>query len=142
MDGAEYGAYCACEWKHAAAYYGSGESFLFSVGGSGSSSGRGSNSGRNSGNGGGTSGADSSNLVITPFKWTGMNTLFQFSNDDQLAIGGGGGGFGLLLKDDFDIAESLPCETYGNTNSLDIRNDSGTSSKVCNVELWTFQLSL
>ncbi len=115
VDGAEYGCYCASEWKNTPSYYGSGESFIFSY---------------------------ENNNKINVYKWTGINTFFQYSNNEQIAMGGGGEGFGLLLKDDFDISESLPCETYGNSVSLDIRNTNSTASKVCNVELWTFQLRL
>ena len=131
VDGAEYGCYSASEWKNTPTYYGSGESFIFSVA-AGTSAG---------GDPAAPAGVDSA-ITIVPYKWTGANTLFQFSSSEQLAMGGGGGGFGLLLENDFDIAESLPCETYGNPCSLDSLNSDGTSSKVCNVELWTFTLDL
>jgi hypothetical protein len=118
VNGAEYGCFSTSEWREQVSYYGSGESFIFSY---------------------------QDQNTINAYKWTGKNTLFQFSSKEQIAMGGGGEGFGLLLKNDFDIAESVPCETYGNEKSLDYRNsDSGssTSSRVCNIELWTFVLHL
>jgi hypothetical protein len=78
--------------------------------------------------------------------------LYQLSNDTCIAMGGGGG-FGFILKKDFDSIESYPCETYGNKKSIDntkthkfataesgSASSSSTSSHVYNVELWKFQI--
>ena len=114
VDGAEFGCFSASEWHSSESYYGNGENFLFSF-------------------------TDTETMQV--YKWTGIGTLFQFSNQEQVALGGGGEGFGILLKNDFDIVESLPCDTYGNKESLDKDNAiTNTCSKVANVELWSFQL--
>jgi hypothetical protein len=54
------------------------------------------------------------------FRWTGANTLFQYSSDDKIALGGGGpaGGFGLVLDKDFSVCQWGPCDTYTRTNTF------------------------
>lgn len=101
------GAYTATEWRNQGDnYYGSGESFLFSYKRTSSSTTNSSSS---------SSSNDDTELDIDAYKWTYRNSLYQLSNNTQLAIGGGEG-FGILLTNDFRYVESMPCDTYGNTS--------------------------
>lgn len=47
------------------------------------------------------------------FPWSGKNSMFMFSNDESLALGGGGG-FGLFLNSDLSRGSSAPCGTFEN----------------------------
>lgn len=147
VQGAEFGCFSASLWKNQGAFYGSGQSFLFKFR-------RNSIAEEGAGNTGNTGLPNHENTAvgIDVFKWTGMNTLFQYGSDEKIAMGGGGkaGGFGFVLDKDFYACESTACDTYGNPGSLDERSESSEGGKgagtgaggstVANVELWTFQL--
>ena len=70
------------------------------------------------------------------FPWTGDNNFFVFSNHDQVAMGGGGHGFGFVLDSDFATGESFCSATYGNT--LLVTKEQGCF-RVKNIELWGFE---
>jgi hypothetical protein len=113
-DGAVLGCFTATAWHEESAYYGTGVSLIFRF---------------------------KSTDDIDVFPWTGKNTLFQYSTETKIAVGGGGEGFGIVLEQDFSTCASYPCETYGNTASLaSLETDSAATCGVSNVELWSFQL--
>jgi len=107
MDGAHhiFGALCSCPLKISEGFYGTGESFLYKF---------------------------DKNEVET-FKWTGENNFFIKGSKDSLAIGSGGGNFGLWLDEDLYHGRSHPCSTYSNPQ-LTSQEDFLCSG----LEVWTF----
>jgi hypothetical protein len=59
-----------------------------------------------------SSSASSLNLEVYP--WTARNNLVMLANDEHVAMGGGGGSFGLYLEDDFRSGSTGSCDTYEN----------------------------
>jgi hypothetical protein len=115
-DGTEFGCFTASAWHEESSYYGTGVSLMFRF-------------------------KHQSADDIDVYKWTGRNTLFQYSTDAKIAIGGGGDGFGIVLEKDFSSCASYSCDTYGNTASLaSLEADLTATCGVSNVELWSFQL--
>lgn len=49
------------------------------------------------------------------YPWTARNNLVMLANDEHIALGGGGGSFGLFLEDDFRSGTTGACDTYDNT---------------------------
>ena len=64
------------------------------------------------------------------------NNFFVWSSCDQIAMGGGGDGFGFVLDSDFATGESFKCKTYGNPVLVDKENGS---FRIANVECWGFE---
>jgi len=115
-DGAILGCFTASAWHEESAYYGTGVSLMFRF-------------------------KHQSADDIDVYTWTGKNTLFQYSTQAKIAVGGGGEGFGIVLDKDFSTCASYPCDTYGNTVSLaSLEADSPATCGVSNVELWSFRL--
>jgi len=108
-----FGAYCDDAWggqkneMETAAFYGSGQSFLFKISTAKSED---------------VSFAphqhDSDAEQIVVYKWTGANRYVQLCDPSKklIAMGGGGltGSFGLCLEDDFSVGSSGHCDTFGN----------------------------
>ena len=119
IDGGVFGGFCSREWKPVAQYFGTGESFIFSI--------------RKEERG--------DEYATDIYKWTTRNDYFCFADHEKIAMGGGGGGFGFVIDSDFHSCGSNACDTYGNTSTLDLskRADSPVS-RIANVELWSFQL--
>jgi len=67
------------------------------------------------------------------FNWTGKNDLIVVSNENQLAMGGGGG-FAFTLDNELYNGVSNKSETFGNT-----RLSSNEFFKCLNVEVWVFE---
>lgn len=107
MDGAHhiFGALCSCPLKVSEGFYGTGESFLYRF---------------------------NKNEVET-YGWTGENNFFIKGSKDSLAIGSGGGNFGLWLDEDLYHGRSHPCTTYSNVQ-LSSQEDFLCSG----LEAWTF----
>jgi len=80
-----FGAFLSEKIHVAKSYYGTGETFLFSV-----------------------------SPTVNVYKWTRKNTFFMICEEDSLAIGGGGTSFGLWLDESFDRGCSSPCDTFDN----------------------------
>ena len=80
-----FGGFASVAWKSDGHYYGNGECFLFTT-----------------------------VPEYQAFHWTCRNSMFMYSTDDSLALGGGGG-FGLFLNSDLSQGSSSACDTFGNT---------------------------
>lgn len=68
------------------------------------------------------------------FRWSGQNELLVLSNDEQLAMGGGGRGFAFQIDDELDTGVSNASETFANPQL-----SSSEFFKCLNVEIWTFE---
>jgi len=79
-----FGAFSAEEWHVAHRYYGTGETFVFTL-----------------------------RPKLAVFKWTGKNPFYILSAEDSLAMGGGGT-FALWLDADFSNGSSMECSTFRN----------------------------
>lgn len=80
-----FGGYIAHELQNSSAYYGNGESFVYSL-----------------------------VPKAEKFKWTGANDFFIVSSPHQLAMGGGGDGFAFQMDDELDTGVSNRSDTYSN----------------------------
>jgi len=120
-DNQIFGGFATEPWrptKHGKnAFYGNGESFLFRCHDTHTEGGE---------------DADEDNVDV--FEWTYDNYFFMWSNQKQIAMGGGGGQFGFVLDEDFAFAESNPCDTFGNP-CLTTHN---CPFAIAQVELWGF----
>ena len=67
------------------------------------------------------------------FPWTASNNLVMMATDTYIALGGGGGSFGLYLDDDFSRGTTGACETYANAPLC-----SQEDFEVSTIELWGF----
>ncbi|KAM9445244.1 TLD domain-containing protein 2-like isoform 2-T2 [Clarias gariepinus] len=83
--GQVFGAVCSAPLRVGPAYYGTGQTFLFSF---------------------------SPHLQV--YKWTGLNSYFIKGSMDSLLFGGGLGRFGLWLHSDLLHGSSQRCETFDN----------------------------
>eukprot|EP01126_Amoeba_proteus_P056853 TRINITY_DN7200_c0_g1_i6.p1 TRINITY_DN7200_c0_g1~~TRINITY_DN7200_c0_g1_i6.p1 ORF type:complete len:591 (-),score=128.19 TRINITY_DN7200_c0_g1_i6:117-1805(-) len=100
-----FGGFASESWKKTSGFYGTGESFLFQ-------------------------------LHPTPhtFSWTEKTHHFQYSTEDSIAMGGGGGTFGFWLDSEFYHGTSAPCITFGNPQLSDQEQFIAIY-----VEVWGFQ---
>jgi len=75
------------------------------------------------------------NNTISTYKWTGVNRYIQFcdSTSKAIAMGGGGGHFGLCVEDDFRRGSTGRCETFGNDPLMDEEQFN-----VLELEIWGF----
>ena len=79
----------------------------------------------------------SSNLHHYP--WTGENDFFVWCGHDQIAMGGGGDGFGFVLDTDFVSGASFACTTFGNSVLVNNHGDNNGNFRIKNVECWGFE---
>jgi len=84
-NGYIFGGFATQPWKIYTRYYGTGESFLFTL-----------------------------QPQFSFFKWKQENNFFMFSKEDCIAFGGGKH-FALWLDSEFENGSSADCETFGNT---------------------------
>lgn len=70
------------------------------------------------------------------FEMTGTNDFFVWGSPSQIAMGGGGDGFGFVLDSDFATGESFCSATYGNPLLVDKENGS---FRIANIECWGFE---
>jgi Na+/glutamate symporter len=80
-----FGGFISPTIQSKSAYYGNGESFVFSV-----------------------------VPAPRAYKWTGKNELFVLSNANCMAMGGGGEGYAWQLDDELDTGVSCGSDTFGN----------------------------
>jgi LysM repeat protein len=111
-DGEIFGALNTDEWKVSATYYGSGESFLFAM--------------------------DGASKEVTVYNWTGQNEYFIWSNEDKIAMGGGGGGFAFVLDQDFAAGSCAASATFGNPSLVKTKR----TFSIVNFECWGFETRL
>jgi len=105
--GGIFGAFVTEPWQKSKGYYGTGESFLFVL-----------------------SPKDKRNV----YHWTQKNNFLIYSTDEELALGGGNGTFGLWLSADFENGSTGPCPTYDNAPLTD--KEFFTTNY---VEVWGFE---
>lgn len=106
FDGEVFGGFATEEWHIDLSYYGGGESFVFKCD------------------------QDGNNLKV--FKWSNDNHFVMWSNEIQIAMGGGGDGFAFALDSDFHTGQSSKSATFDNdplVSTLD-------SFQVKDVEVW------
>ena len=142
MQGDVFGAYLADGIRRPQpfqAFYGEGESFLFSVDGSSSSS----------------DGQQGDGEATRIYAWTRKNFNFCFSARNYISIGGGDGEAGLCLDDTLTCGSTGPSQTFGNPvlcrrqcfggdggepmDTDGLRSPSGMGSEgfeVAQVEVW------
>ena len=77
--------------------------------------------------------------IVAVFPWTGLNDLFMWSNNENIAMGGGGEGFGFVLDCDFLTGSTTTCETFANPPLV---NADGETFNIKNVEVWGFPTGL
>lgn len=105
--GTIFGGFVDSRWNPNDGFYGSAQAFLFKL----------------------------EQDKIISYKWTGLNRYIQFcdSANKVIAMGGGGGSFGLCIEDDFRRGSTGRCETFGNDPlCLDDQFD------VLELECWSF----
>lgn len=112
-----FGCYAAHPWKSSSTrYYGSGESFVF-----------------------GTPDASSA----TVYKWSRLNSFFQFTSSNFLALGGGTGShFALWFDEDLLMGTTSACSTFSSPPLSDPKNTKGTGCtefKILSLEVWSFE---
>ena len=156
-NGHIFGAYCNDRWEDKGgnttkSFYGSGQTFLFSV----------QQVGRNVHS---TSRSDDNDKDVPPvvalddvkedeptseeaaqqdlghvdiYKWRGTNSYFQMCDVsiDRLAFGGGSGSFGLCIENSFTKGSTGYCDTFGNPP---LCNDH--HFEIMNVEVYAFVTS-
>jgi hypothetical protein len=87
-SGYVFGGFTCETWKKSTKFYGTGESFLFTL--------------------------KNGNEPIV-FRWTGENDQIQWANENSLGIGGGTSGrFGLFIKDNFFKGSCSKTSTFDN----------------------------
>jgi hypothetical protein len=80
-----FGGFISPTIQSKTAYYGNGESFVFSI-----------------------------LPTPRAYKWTGKNELFTLSNANCFAMGGGGDGYAWQLDDELDTGVSCRSDTFDN----------------------------
>jgi len=80
-----FGGFISPGMQNKSAYYGNGESFVFSI-----------------------------EPTAQVHRWTGRNELFVLSNEHCFAMGGGGDGFAMQLDDELDTGVSSRSDTFDN----------------------------
>ena len=88
LNGTVFGAFCGTALEVAPMYSGSGETFLWTQDGS---------DGRE---------------TVTVYPWSRANDYFQMVHADQLAFGGGSGGFGIMVNGDLLTGSTRDCATF------------------------------
>ena len=111
-NGEVFGGYASGEWKVSTTYCGNGQSFLFKFTDCG---------------------------AMQYYKWTEENDFFMRCSSDQIAMGGGGDGFGFVLDKDFLTGGSSKCLTFNNDP---LTSDAQGVFNIVNVEVFGFASSL
>ena len=112
-----FGCYATQAWKSSATrYYGSGESFVF--------------------------GSRASSTMPIVYKWSRLNSFFQFTSSTFLAMGGGAGShFALWIDEDLLMGTTSACSTFESPPLIDIEAESKAATrefKILSMELWGF----
>jgi hypothetical protein len=123
-----FGAFCSHGWHISGAFYGNGETFVFSFGKVKDAS-----------------EIDTKDKILKKFEcWrsTDKTSAFMFSDKDTIAIGGGGksgGSAAILIDGSFNKVSSAPTATFGNKKPI---VDSGNTNygTIRDLEVWTFAM--
>ncbi|POM66582.1 Hypothetical protein PHPALM_17534 [Phytophthora palmivora] len=105
--GEVFGGFVTEEWRESANYYGIGESFVFAF-----------------------------NSKFECYPWSCLNTMIMFSNNECIAMGGGGD-FAWCLNSDLSRGTSGCSKTFGNAR-LTTEPEFG----IYHVEVWGFVLQM
>lgn len=106
MEGDVFGGFATEQWHVDATYYGGGESFIFKV-------------------------VDAKRVKV--YKWSMENHFVMWSNEDQIAMGGGGDGFAFALDSDFYTGQTNSSATFNNDPLV---SGEDHCFHVKNVEVW------
>eukprot|EP00602_Paraphysomonas_sp_CaronLab_P010849 CAMPEP_0185029626 /NCGR_PEP_ID=MMETSP1103-20130426/16032_1 /TAXON_ID=36769 /ORGANISM="Paraphysomonas bandaiensis, Strain Caron Lab Isolate" /LENGTH=365 /DNA_ID=CAMNT_0027564437 /DNA_START=105 /DNA_END=1199 /DNA_ORIENTATION=+ len=108
MSGEVFGGFASASWHVSQSFYGTGESFIFCTS------------------------CDEEGEGVQVYRWTMENDLIMWSCQSQVAMGGGGDGFGFVLDADFLTGQSNSCTAFGNPPLTSNRG----SFRIANVEVW------
>mmetsp|Transcript_30108 Transcript_30108/g.55964 ORF Transcript_30108/g.55964 Transcript_30108/m.55964 type:complete len:444 (+) Transcript_30108:161-1492(+) len=106
MQGDVFGGFATEQWHVDTSFYGGGESFIFKI-------------------------VDSKRVKV--FKWSMENHFVMWSNEDQIAMGGGGDGFAFALDCDFYTGQTNSSATFNNDPLVSCEDHC---FQVKNVEVW------
>lgn len=112
--GNAFGAFTTEPWRVHNRYYGTGESFVFTIDSDDCET-------------------SETTFSVTKHGWSQRNDYFMFGRSDCLAVGGGNG-FALWLDEELLRGNSCASETFDNPCLSGNEKDF----EVCYVELWTF----
>lgn len=90
LSGEVFGGFASATWQHHASYFGTGEAFLFAFD------------------------LTDREVKLRFYPWAAINSFTQMCTEEFVAMGGGGGDFGLLLEDDFGNGTTGSCDTFLN----------------------------
>ena len=106
--GGAFGAFCSEPWRVAPRYFGTGESFVFTL-----------------------------EPAPRLFPWSTANSFFQLGQADSLAVGAGGA-FSLWVDDDLHRGTSGRCDTFGSAPLSAACGPDGGEFFILYLELWGF----
>mmetsp|Transcript_2855 Transcript_2855/g.4076 ORF Transcript_2855/g.4076 Transcript_2855/m.4076 type:complete len:312 (+) Transcript_2855:177-1112(+) len=156
-DGEIFGAYCTTPWSQQANYYGNGDCWVYKMKPQKNDNKRDAFQKAKSGRGlgisarfragsqnnfdlscqGGTRASKEGQAWSTnKYVWTGKNHFHQYSNQENLGMGGGGS-FAFVLDDNLQTGVAGISETYDNEM---LYEKNGGKFDVKNVEIWSFSL--
>jgi len=121
--GNAFGAFLTEPWRVHQRYYGTGESFVFTVHDESSSAASEKTA----------DDAKKQNDGVVAFRWSQRNDYFMFGRADCAAVGGGNG-FALWLDEELLRGNSAPSETFDNP----CLSGGVKDFQIVYVELWTF----
>jgi hypothetical protein len=121
--GNAFGAFATEPWRVHQRYYGTGESFVFTVHDESSSAASEKTA----------DDAKKQNDGVVAFRWSQRNDYFMFGRADCAAVGGGNG-FALWLDEELLRGNSAPSETFDNP----CLSGGVKDFQIVYVELWTF----
>ena len=121
--GNAFGAFATEPWHVHQRYYGTGESFVFTVHDESSSAASEKTA----------DDAKKQNDGVVAFRWSQRNDYFMFGRADCAAVGGGNG-FALWLDEELLRGNSAPSETFDNP----CLSGGVKDFQIVYVELWTF----
>ena len=118
-EGNRFGGLASDPFAVRESFFGTGESFLFSLG--------------RRRDGEDNAGGDEEGAGFTKWAWTTANQLFVKCSLDNLVMGASEGHFGLFIDGDLNFGRSDRCETFGN----ELLSPKGDFT-IKTLEVWTF----
>ena len=126
--GNAFGAFLTEPWRVHQRYYGTGESFVFTVEDESSSRTSGRTSEKDA-----DDAKEKNQSGVFAFRWSQRNDYFMFGRADCAAVGGGNG-FALWLDEELLRGNSASSETFDNP----CLSGGVKDFEIVYVELWTF----